>query len=104
VQRTAKHLCQRAKLALPNKSVDYTVQDLPAIAKAGALARPSVRFTSNEQQLAAAYDIVFAQGSFQYIKGTGTVNSPLTFRPSARQIGRSEHRSHADRKSNRDAL
>jgi putative methyltransferase (TIGR04325 family) len=57
-----------ARLALANKSVDYTVQELPAIAKAGALARPSVRFISDEQQLAAAYDLVFAQGSLQYIK------------------------------------
>ena len=57
-----------ARLALPNKSVDYTVQELPAIAKAGALARPSVRFISDEEQLAANYDLVFAQGSLQYIK------------------------------------
>ena len=57
-----------ARLALTNKSVDYTVQELPAIAKAGILARPSVRFISDEQQLAAAYDLVFAQGSLQYVK------------------------------------
>jgi putative methyltransferase (TIGR04325 family) len=57
-----------AKLALRDKSVDYTVQELPAVAKAGAVARPSVRFISDEQQLAAAYDLVFAQGSLQYIK------------------------------------
>ena len=57
-----------ARLALPNKSVDYTVQELSAIAKVGALARPSVRFISDEQHLAAAYDLVFAQGSLQYIK------------------------------------
>jgi putative methyltransferase (TIGR04325 family) len=57
-----------ARLALRDKSVDYTVQELPPIAKAGTLARPSVRFVSDEQQLAAAYDLVFAQGSLQYIK------------------------------------
>jgi putative methyltransferase (TIGR04325 family) len=57
-----------ARLALPNKSVNYTVQELAAIAKAGALARPRVRFISDEQELAATYDLVFAQGSLQYIR------------------------------------
>jgi putative methyltransferase (TIGR04325 family) len=71
-----------ARQALPDKTVDYTVQELPAIATAGAIARPSVRFVSSDRDLGASYDLVFAQGSLQYVEDWRTQFRKLAERAS----------------------
>jgi putative methyltransferase (TIGR04325 family) len=66
--------------AAPTKSINYTVQELPAICEFGALVRPGVQFISSEQDLATNYDLVFASGAVQGIRDWRQQMAKLTAR------------------------
>jgi putative methyltransferase (TIGR04325 family) len=57
-----------ARSAAPEARIAYTVQELPAVAAAGRMARPHIRFISDDAALAPRYDLVFTSGALQYVE------------------------------------
>lgn len=57
-----------AQRLFPETQIDYTVEELPGICKAGRQLQPSVRFTQDGASLDRSYDLVFVSGAIQYAR------------------------------------
>lgn len=71
------HYALIGEALLPNISLDYTVQERPALCAAGRQLLPEVSFVSSDEILPRRYDLVMAAGSIQYEKDWRSVTRSL---------------------------